>query len=95
MGFINVELWDNEKTSSVHEGKLVIIKSERKFTPLAGRTLLDVLFPGWRSYILFNSRKANQHCNMLNKNVDNGFQKDEIIQMYFQTQLQEPLNGSK
>lgn len=68
MGFINVNIAKITEASSVRENKLIVLDSKRNFIPLAGRTWLDILFAGWRTFFLMDftcssSEKLNQVIN--------------------------------
>lgn len=62
-GYICVTLL---KGTEKHSVIIVIIKTKRKFRPLIGRTWLDILYPGWRTFFLSGARKVSQMDNKLN-----------------------------
>lgn len=50
LGYIPVRIHKAKDPSIVFVAKLIVIDSAKKFTPLCGRTFLDLLFPGWRRW---------------------------------------------
>lgn len=77
-GFFYAKIARTDSPSLVHESKLVVIKSTRKFIPLAGRTWLDVLYPGWRVFFQNFNFKANLNA-ITTRNKINNFQKEEFV----------------
>lgn len=50
MGYIEVNIAKPSNITAARETKLIVLNSKRNFVPLAGRTWLDILCPGWRSF---------------------------------------------
>lgn len=77
-GYINVTLL---KGTERHYVKIVIIKTKRKFMPLVGRTWLDILYPGWRTFFLTGTENVSFIDNKLNAMVPNPtFDKEKFVQ---------------
>lgn len=80
LGYIKVTI---SKPDSVekHSAKAIVIATKRKFTPLLGRTWLDIFYHGWRNFFS-NTDKTTKH----KKNVVNGmtqqptFDKEKFVQ---------------
>lgn len=77
-GYIYVTLSNGTEK---HNVKLVIIKTKRKFMPLVGRTWLDILYPGWRSFFLNRTKSVMPKQKTLNAIVQNSkFDKEKFVQ---------------
>lgn len=75
-GYINVRILNGTEK---HNVKLVVIDTKRKFMPLVGRTWLDILYPGWRSFFL--NRNKNETTNTLNAIKQNPtFDKEKFVE---------------
>lgn len=55
LGYIWVTLLNGTEK---HNATIIIIKTKRRFMPLIGRTWLDILYPGWRTFFFGQYKKC-------------------------------------
>lgn len=68
LGYINVTILNGTEK---HNVKSVVIDTKKKFVPLVGRTWLDILYPGWRSFFLNRAKSTSQNDHTINVMSEN------------------------
>lgn len=66
---VNVRYYSYEKENQVLE--LMVIESNKNFTPLCGRPWLDYLYPNWRDFFVSNNKIKNCYESCFNKSSNN------------------------
>lgn len=76
LGYFNVIVSRNN-VNGLHGSKFIVIKSSKSFTPLIGRTWLDVLYPGWRKIFLNDMALAS--LNEMNEHSSGNQVEGELV----------------
>lgn len=97
VGYIDVCIKKPNSTIT-HTSKVIIIDGEKRFIPLCGRTFLDLLFPGWRTFFSDESISAVQQLQQRAENFDTNVFLSKIKKEYktvFSTNSDQPIKNFK